>query len=113
MSKICVDAIVEGTKSLVFMCPACGEHHHAPIGRWTWNRDTKSPSIWPSIVVERGTPGNPNHERCHCVVREGKIRYLADCTHKMAGTTVSMPDHEWRDEPELAGVLAPMPEPEG
>lgn len=102
MSKVCV-ADVNGSKSLVFMCPACGEHHHAPIGRWTWNQDHRRPSIWPSVVVE--TKQGERTKRCHCVVRDGQIRYLNDCTHEQAGKTVKMPDQEWGRE-----APAEMPE---
>jgi hypothetical protein len=39
--------------------------------------------------------GNPNYinpamPRCHLFITDGKIEYLADCTHELAGKTVEM-----------------------
>lgn len=34
----------------------------------------------------------------HCFVRNGKIEYLSDCTHEMAGKTVDCMDFEYGDE---------------
>ena len=33
---------------------------------------------------------------CHSFVTNGRIQYLGDCTHKLAGQTVDLPD--WEDE---------------
>lgn len=32
---------------------------------------------------------------CHSFVRDGKIEFLSDCTHRLAGQTVEMED--WHD----------------
>jgi hypothetical protein len=32
------------------------------------------------------------HHCCHSFVTNGKIQFLADCTHKLAGQTVELPD---------------------
>ena len=29
---------------------------------------------------------------CHVFIKEGKIEYLSDCTHSLAGTTIDLPD---------------------
>lgn len=29
---------------------------------------------------------------CHLFIKEGKIEYLSDCTHSLAGTTIDLPD---------------------
>lgn len=33
---------------------------------------------------------------CHSFVRAGKIEFLGDCTHALAGQTVALPD--WPDD---------------
>jgi len=47
--------------------------------------------------VKAGRPmpaGNFENEPivCHSFVRGGRIEFLADCTHEMAGTTVDLPE---------------------
>jgi hypothetical protein len=74
-----------------FFCPACQYGHWidtAP-GRWTFNGDMEKPTISPSVLTVGIEP------RCHSFVRDGKIQFLGDCTHKMAGQTVDLPD--WED----------------
>ena len=81
-----------------FYCPACGERHIVSVGprsfwreRWTWNGDTEKPTIRASVLV---TMRMPDHEkRCHSFVTDGKIEYLGDCTHGLAGKTVELPDY--------------------
>ena len=31
---------------------------------------------------------------CHSFVTDGRIQFLGDCTHKLAGQTVDLPDWE-------------------
>jgi hypothetical protein len=101
----------KGTKAWRFFCPGCGEHH-APIeGRWGFNGDVERPTFTPSILVRSGhySDGNTTEcwcnftERtgltsdfkctvCHSFVTDGKIQFLSDCTHSLAGQTVELPE---------------------
>jgi hypothetical protein len=46
-----------------------------------------NPSITPSILI----PGDiPNTTLCHCMVQDGKIVYLPESTHGLAGKVVDM-----------------------
>ena len=38
---------------------------------------------------------DPTVTRCHSFVREGRIEFLSDCTHALAGQTVELPDFSW------------------
>lgn len=80
----------------VFRCPGCNDIHMIKVngeGAWTWNGDEDKPTISPSILATK-----PNSEyRCHSFVKEGRIQFLSDCTHELAGQTVELPDH-WPDE---------------
>ena len=74
-----------------FYCPACKENHQIALSEndcgfpiWTWNGDTEKPTISPSILVQW-----PYH-RCHSFIRDGKIEYLSDCTHELAGKTIEL-----------------------
>jgi len=85
---------------LIFWCPGCDMPHGIQTGqgagpRWGWNNDVEKPTFTPSILVR--FPWGPEKKQCvcHSFVREGKIEFLSDCTHNLAGQTVSLPD--WED----------------
>ena len=70
----------------LFWCEGCGYMHHIDTRRWVFNYDMHKPTVSPSLLLHPGE----NHPRCHIFVKEGKIQYLADCTHALAGQTVPM-----------------------
>lgn len=77
----------------VFYCLGCKKPH--PFDeRWQFNGDQDKPTFTPSLLGERHEypPGNIRQQRCHLFVTDGKIRYLSDCDHDLAGTTVYMID---------------------
>lgn len=93
---------------LRFDCPACagevliwgdGEEHpvipfhevNVGAGGWSFNGDLNRPTISPSV---RTRYGDALAYTCHFFVRDGRIEYCADSTHKMAGQTVDLPDME-------------------
>lgn len=57
---------------------------------WSWNGDVDKPTLSPSIL----TIGSKHQPRCHSFVTDGKIRFLKDCTHELAGQTVDLLDVE-------------------
>lgn len=84
-------------------CPGCEGGHAVPVNGfypaepdrgWGWNRSLDSPTLTPSVLVNVGG-ANPTAPICHTFIREGKIEFLHDCTHKLAGQTVDIPD--WED----------------
>lgn len=99
--------------SLMFECPGCDSIHRISYGegpgpRWAWNGSEELPTINPSILVQYdrwvppAVPGLPmpveQHkvsEVCHSFITDGKIQFLGDCTHSLAGQTVPLP--EWDD----------------
>lgn len=102
---------------LMFWCPGCDGAHQVGVGegpgpRWQYNGDPEAPTFRPSVLV-RGetwhppvTPENMDQwERepwrqtklttvCHSFVAEGRIQFLGDCTHDLAGLTVPLPDFD-------------------
>ena len=77
-----------------FECPGCGASHHTR--GWQWNGSRDAPTLRPSILVtyngpDAGVDGAPPAV-CHSFVTDGKIQFLADCTHALAGQTVDLPD---------------------
>lgn len=71
-----------------FPCPGCHYNHHLDISEWQWNGDLVKPTASPSLLVNKiAAGGSP---RCHFFIREGRLVYLSDCTHDLAGQTVDM-----------------------
>jgi len=104
-------ATVESDKNssakLIF-CPGCKRghafytsDHDSPNGAvWTFNGDYDKPTFSPSmhVTIMRRTRSNPTGERitlCHSFVRNGKIQFLNDSQHRLAGQTVDLPN--WND----------------
>jgi hypothetical protein len=105
-----------------FWCPGCEEYHGIKVDgddthpKWGWNRNVDRPTFTPSILVRSGhyAPGhqsdscwctyNEEHPEdknpflcrvCHSFVTDGKIQFLDDSTHKLAGQTVEIPDWDF------------------
>ncbi len=76
-----------------FLCPGCAHRHELPTKGprgWEFNGNFDVPTLRPSILARtpRG-PGRPDRI-CHSFVTDGKIQFLSDCTHKLAGQTVDL-----------------------
>jgi hypothetical protein len=108
---------VEGD-GLMFWCPGCDgahmiRHGDGPGPRWAWSGNAEKPTFSPSILV-RGTEITPKGRAdldawraagcprpapeletvptvCHSFVTDGRIQFLNDCTHSLAGQTIDLP----------------------
>lgn len=78
---------IEGNR-VYFHCPGCDSVHGVDSTRWTFNGDANRPTISPSILCT----WQPRPDRCHSFVRDGRIEFLSDCTHALAGQTVDLPE---------------------
>lgn len=96
MAKIKVlENIYEGVKyhhtQYLYFCKGCGYEHCFALksegGHHTFNMDLENPTISPSLL-ENKTPGRT----CHSFIKNGKIQYLGDCHHHLAGKTIELPD---------------------
>lgn len=79
-------------KYLIY-CEGC-EKAHGFDSRWSFNGDFEKPTFSPSLLVEIGHYPNPS-DICHSFVTDGKMQFLNDCTHKLAGQTVDLKDEEF------------------
>lgn len=121
ISKVLRDSSDNG---LSFWCLGCKCAHQIQHGegsgpRWGWNGDAEKPTFTPSVLVRSGhhassaPPGEPcwctfkerfgeeppfKCEVCHTFVTDGRIQYLGDCTHELAGQTIDLPP--WPERPE-------------
>lgn len=102
MAKLETLKMADGGKALVFYCPGCKFHHHLQIERgstnpdgpiWEWNGDMEKPTFAPSLMVNAGT-----EQQCHLFLREGRISYLNDSHHELAGRTVALVDLDEESE---------------
>jgi len=81
-------------KRLVWYCPGCKSHHEVPVAgpkAWKWDGNVQNPTLHPSVLIDYGPNPPPDRPaRCHCFVREGRIEFLSDCSHVLAGYTMDM-----------------------
>lgn len=84
-----------------FYCPGCKHQHVYTIcndgSQWSFNGNMESPSFTPSLlnrmeVKNENTGKYEEKERCHLYVTDGKIKFLSDCHHELAGKTVELPE---------------------
>lgn len=103
-----------------FQCPGCEHSHSVNVNNpeskanWTFNGNVDDPTFSPSVLVRTGHyidgkkygdgcwckyhEEHPEKEVsfkcgiCHSFIRDGKIQFLSDCTHHLAGKTVDLPD---------------------
>jgi hypothetical protein len=86
-----------------FWCPGCETFHWAQVKAdrgpvWGFNNDLERPTFTPSILCN-GDQRCPDLPRCHMYVTDGNIQYLSDCTHKLAGQTIPIPELNEDGEP--------------
>lgn len=87
-----------GGGGLMFLCPGCDGAHVVRVGegtgpRWGYNGEAERPTFTPSVFVN--PPGkfhNPQAFICHSFITDGRIQFLGDSTHRLAGKTTDLPD---------------------
>lgn len=72
----------------VVFCPGC-EQGHLFDARWKFNGDLERPTFTPSMLVNGSR--TTKAPRCHSYVTDGRIQFLGDCDHALAGQTVDLP----------------------
>lgn len=92
----------------LFACPGCKVDHYFDTKIWTFNGDYLKPTVRDSIRVG-GTrmPTDDEAKRimagekvglrptvCHSFITDGKIEFLLDSSHELAGQTVALPDYD-------------------
>ncbi|MBV8885775.1 MAG: hypothetical protein JO235_17515 [Chroococcidiopsidaceae cyanobacterium CP_BM_RX_35] len=97
LSPIEENGVVVGYR---FYCPGCSENHALYIrpnkalsgATWDFNGDIEKPAFYPSLltIIEQ----SKRFKVCHLYVRDGKLQFLTDCTHSLAGQLVEIPDQD-------------------
>lgn len=75
----------ENNKHFYFFCPGCQEIHGFN-DTWQFNFDLEKPTVYPSLLVRGGWKDC----YCHSFISEGKIEFLGDSRHPLAGQTVDL-----------------------
>jgi len=71
----------------IIYCQGC-KCHHVFDDRWAFNSDFEKPTFSPSMLVNKDRA----ESRCHSFVTDGKIQFLSDCFHELAGQTLDLGD---------------------
>lgn len=93
----------------IFKYPGCDGYHSLRVNdgvstkhpHWGFNGDHDKPTFTPSILAT--VDWEKGREICYSFVTDGRIQFLSDCTHKLAGQTVEIP--EWPHAPRQYGGL--------
>jgi len=99
-SKIVTVGVGEKFNRLSYYCSGCKTYKAIAIkgsgepgtNGWAFNGDLNRPTLSPSILNR----SEINNELivCHSFLRDGKIEFLDDCTHELAGKTVELEDYD-------------------
>jgi hypothetical protein len=96
MSKIKKVEYIEDGKlyktQFLYWCLGCGYEHAFSLkengGYHIFNMDLENPTVSPSLL-QNFVPG----KLCHSFIIDGKIQYLNDCDHKLAGQIIDIPEY--------------------
>lgn len=93
----------DGKGQVTYWCIGCESGHTIQYGSdetWQWDGDPWKPTFSPSILAwphpRSFEPADPDRRparpqpRCHSFVKSGRIEYLTDSEHQLAGQTVDM-----------------------
>lgn len=78
-----------------FKCPGCRGPQQLPVKgprAWAWNGSMDKPTFTPSILTTWTSGADSQKRICHSFVTDGHIKFLSDCTHKLAGQTIELSD---------------------
>ncbi len=102
ISKKLRDWAGAGSFGFSFYCPGCDHAHtiHTSPGGWGFNGNLEQPTFTPSVLVTHAAKPDASEEFkewrtarvCHSFVTDGRIQFLSDCTHALAGQTLDLPD---------------------
>lgn len=77
----------------MIQCEGCGHEHAIALksdgGNHTFNMNLENPTFSPSLLCN-WTPG----KKCHSYIKNGRIRYLGDCFHKLKNKTVELKNYD-------------------
>lgn len=94
-------------RAVSFWCPGCRRAHIIMVSSdaapdasaYVFDGNCDCPTFTPSIMINRPGPAhNPDAPVCHFFVTKGRILFLQDCTHELAGQTVTCRTFRYEQE---------------
>ena len=96
-----IEPVVRGENETVigymYECPGCKfshvvytEERNSLGAKWSFDGNIENPTFSPSIKCTYNYGPKYKEAVCHHFIRNGKIEFLNDCTHELAGKTVDM-----------------------
>jgi len=77
-----------GRRFWFIWCPGCDDTHQVSESWQVTEHDDGTLTVSPSILVTQP----PTDYRCHSYLERGTWRFLSDCSHEHANTTMPMVD---------------------
>lgn len=59
---------------------------------WGWNGNFEKPTVTPSVRAQWTEGEAMTPKCCHFFLTDGKLHFLNDCTHALAGQVVDLPE---------------------
>lgn len=94
-----------GVGGYAHWCPGCEEMHAFAVdgynssgAKWSFDGDVDRPTFSPSMNIRVNAPDHPHYQPdagssvCHYFLKAGRLEFLGDSTHSLAGLTVDLPD---------------------
>lgn len=97
MAKVKIETYGD-TTYCIYKCPCQKQVLWIPITgpkAWKFSGSPDLPSLQPSLLTTwkgRDEQGQIIEHICHSFLKDGKVIFLNDCNHNLAGQTVELPD---------------------
>ncbi len=85
-------------EAIAFLCPGCDRIHTIDLTvpgsvRWTFNGNPHKPTITPSWRAQwTYSDGKCPTKICQWTLTDGWLQFHDDCTHRLSGQRVELPD---------------------
>jgi hypothetical protein len=82
-----------GVVGYSFFCPGCDHGHVFFVAGsmvWAFDGNLESPTFSPSLLNTCPQHPDPKQRCCHLFLTAGKLHFLSDCTHALAGQIVDL-----------------------
>lgn len=100
---------VDGSEYIVYRCQGCDTLHSVCVKAgplygsgpvWGYNGSLEMPTFTPSVLFWLEHRADEDEEerkyvdsrRCHTFITDGRVQFLGDCGHALAGQTLDLPD---------------------
>lgn len=88
MKVVLVKYRYDDSRHCWYYCPGCNQAHTFSPAVHNWNGERDIPTVTPSLLHN-----NPQgHQRCHSVIKEGKIEFYSDSWHELKGKIIELPE---------------------